>query len=110
LDYLSNRPDGDFTTTHWESRWGDTPSWQFLVDGILGDNEHNPNPTCESGWSGPYGQNADDKGGFRFCLMNTTDTNRGVQIFLYGYVLSNDIGDTIELNSISYALNPLKHR
>ena len=126
---------------------GVTPIWEVLVDGILGDNEPDPSihpnrpPTCYEdlngnstldpgedlnangtldSWSGPYGQNASGKGGFLFCLGDTSSTNRGVQIFLYGYVLGKkqlpgttdaeylELG-TVEVNSLTSGQNPLEH-
>ena len=89
---------------------GTAGNWQVIADGLLGVNEHTPSPTCEfedsPGTPAPiYGQDAANKGGFRFCLADDTpgNNNRLVQIFLYGYILSDDINDTIEVSTITFS-------
>ena len=88
---------------------GTAGNWQVIADGLLGVNEHTPSPTCEfedpPGTPAPiYGQDAANKGGFRFCLADDVATdNRLVQIFLYGYILSDDVNDTIEVSTITFS-------
>jgi type II secretory pathway pseudopilin PulG len=90
-------------------------NWIVVADGLLGKNEPNPvidtkeNPFCQQdsiNWTGSlkvYGAMTGEKGGFRFCLHDDTDTqNRLVRIFLYGHIINRK---PIKVSTIVFTRN-----
>lgn len=92
---------------------GQTNAWEkeytVIADGLLGSvNEADPNPVCNQdsvNWTGETTVYGDDntKGGFRFCLNDSTTTNRLVRIFLYGHIVGGNDNNVISVNSVSFA-------
>lgn len=90
-------------------------NWQVVADGLISDNEDNPNPSCNQDlpqWTGNttvYGANGSGKGGFRFCLNtddtdpNTVPNNRLVRVFLYGHIVGGNNKDTVSVNTVGFA-------
>ncbi|WP_324281495.1 prepilin-type N-terminal cleavage/methylation domain-containing protein [Cyanobacterium aponinum UTEX 3221] len=93
-----------------------TGIWQVIADGLISINESNPVSSfaddtayCSqevTNWTtgNLYGDNGSGKGGFRFCLLDTTAQNRLVRIFLYGHIMGlPDGNNTISSNIITFA-------
>lgn len=84
-------------------------NWQIIADGLLSVNEVDPVPSCNfelPTWPGDttvYGSNSSNKGGFRFCLDNTTTSNRLVRIFLYGHIVGGNAVSQISVNTVVFA-------
>jgi prepilin-type N-terminal cleavage/methylation domain-containing protein len=90
-------------------------NWQVIADGLLSVNEDdtsasfaNDTDFCAQdniNWTtgNLYGDNGSGKGGFRFCLNDTTATNRLVRIFLYGNIVGGNGNNVISVNTVSFA-------
>lgn len=90
-------------------------NWQVIADGLISINEDNPRDNfasdtafCSQGgvnWTtgNLYGDNSSGKGGFRFCLNDTTATNRLVRIFLYDHIVGGNENNLISVNTITFA-------
>ncbi len=92
---------------------GQANAWEkeytVIADGLLGSvNEADPNPVCNQGsvnWTGETTVYGDDntKGGFRFCLNDSTATNRLVRVFLYGHIVVGNDNNRILVNTVTFA-------
>ncbi len=94
---------------------GTTPKWNVIADGLISVNEGNPRASfaddtafCAQGdanWTSGnlFGDDGSGKGGFRFCLNDTTATNRLVRVFLYGHIVGGNTNNTIPVNTITFA-------
>jgi prepilin-type N-terminal cleavage/methylation domain-containing protein len=84
-------------------------NWEVIADGLLSVNEVDPAPSCNfelPTWLGDttvYGGNSSNKGGFRFCLNDTTTNNRLVRIFLYGHIVGGSAVNQISVNTVVFA-------
>ena len=91
-------------------------NWQVIADGLISVNEANPVDAftnevdfCSQGgvnnWTtgNLFGANAGGKGGFRFCLGDTTSNNRLVRIFLFGHIIGGNANNIISTNIITFA-------
>jgi prepilin-type N-terminal cleavage/methylation domain-containing protein len=86
-----------------------TLDWEVIADGLISVREANPAPACNSElatWTGSstvYGANSSGKGGFRFCLNDTTATNRLARVFLYGNIVGGNANRVIPVNTVTFA-------
>lgn len=85
--------------------------WEVVADGLISGNEANqPTVTCSQdsvNWLGEttiYGTDSSNKGGFRFCLNDTSPNNTLARIFLSGYIpIGSNVNDFITVDTISFS-------